>query len=128
MIIDKCFDESTYVSSEKGSLIHPFIKRQGLDQDNMAIYCPVSNFFPKVIEAAMLDQSTYRNLHSTETVLCKIYNDLVVSTFQGQIFLLILLDLSAAFDTTHHEILIEELFSCGIWDSALALPKSYLED
>ena len=144
-IINKCFNESTLVSSEKRSLIYTSIKRQGLEQDNMANYHPVSNLtvLSKVIEWAMLDQlwkvlekikiipvnqSACHNLHSTGTALCKIYNDLVISTSQGQTSLLILLDLSAAFDTVDHRILIEELFHCGIRDLSLALLKSYLKD
>ena len=59
--------------------------------------------------------------------LCKIFYDLVISTCQGQTSFLIPLDLSAAFATAGHGILIEELFQCGIWVSALALLKSYLE-
>ena len=57
-IVDKCFDESTFVPSEKQSLIQPSIKGQGHDQDNMANYRPVSNLtlLPKIIERAMLDQ------------------------------------------------------------------------
>ena len=98
--------------------------------------------FPsKVIEQSMLGQlrkvleentiisvhqSAYRKLHSTETALCKIYNDLVISTCQGQKFLSILLDLSLAIDTGDHGILIEELFQCGSRDSALAFLKPYL--
>ena len=41
--------------------------------------------------------------------------------------LFILFDLLASFDTADHGILMEELMHCGIWDSALALLKSYLE-
>ena len=43
LITDECFNESTSVSSEMLSLNHPSIKRQGLDQDNMANYRLVSN-------------------------------------------------------------------------------------
>ena len=110
------------------------------------LHChPVSNFtfIYKVIAWAMLDQlwkileenkivpvhqSAYRKLHSAEIALCKIYNDLVIDTCQGQTSLLIILNLSAAFDTVDLAILMEELFQCGIRDSALALLKSCLEN
>lgn len=143
-VIDKCFDEDIFVSSEKQSLIHPLIKKKGLDQENMANYRPVSNltFLSKIIERAMLDQlnstfmanniipvhqSAYRKQHSTETALLKIYNDLVSNTCRGQCSLLVVLDLSAAFDTVDHDVLYRELFQCGVRDSALALLRSYLE-
>ena len=101
------------------------------------------DLFSKVIEWAMLDQlwevleenkiiplhqSAYGKLHSTETPLCKIYNDHVIRTSQDQTSRLIPRDLFAAFDTVDHRILIAELFQCGIRDSALALLKSNLVD
>ena len=120
-IINKCFEESNFVLSEKESLIHPSLKKPGLDCENMANYRPVSNltFLSKIIERAMLDQlnplfvqngvipvvqSAYREFHSTETALCKIHNDLVTNTCSRKTSLLLLLDLSAAFDTVDHMI------------------------
>ena len=44
-------------------------------------------------------QSAYRKFHSTETGLLKIHNDILRSLDNGDIVLLVLLDLSAAFDT-----------------------------
>ena len=73
-------------------------------------------------------QSAYRKQHSTETALRKIYDDLVSNTCHGQHSLLVVLDLSAAFDTVDHEILLQELSQCGVQDSALALLRSYLEN
>ena len=73
-------------------------------------------------------QSAYRKFHSTESALCKIHNDLVINTCHGRTSLLVLLDLSAAFDTVDHDMLIEDLWFCGVRESALALLRSYLEN
>src|SRR3989441_10870434 len=50
-------------------------------------------------------QSAYRKFHSAETALLRIYNDLLVSISQHKLSALVLLDLSAAFDTIDHNIL-----------------------
>ena len=48
-------------------------------------------------------QSAYRKLHSTETALCKIYDDLVINTCHGKASILVHLDSSVAFDTVDHQ-------------------------
>ena len=54
-------------------------------------------------------QSAYRKFHSTETTLLKIHSDILASTDAGRVTALTLLDLSAAFDTIDHTILLSRL-------------------
>ena len=65
-------------------------------------------------------QSGFRALLGTETALLKVTNDLLLAADTGQSAILILSDLSAAFDTADHTLLIERLKSWGgIRDTAL---------
>ncbi len=71
-------------------------------------------------------QSGFRPYHSTETTIT---NDLLLSSDRGCISLLVLLDLSAAFDNNNHNILLNRLENfVGISGNALAWFKSYLSD
>src|SRR6218665_3700549 len=54
-------------------------------------------------------QSAYRKFHSTETALLKVATDLIEAIDAGDHALLGLLDLSAAFDTVDHDVLVERL-------------------
>ena len=110
----------------------------------MKNYRPVSNlsFISKIIEKVVAKriqshlsdtgtanplQSAYKKLHSTETALLKIHNDIVEAMDKGKVMALTLLDLSAAFDTIDHCTLLQRLESCfGISGHALDWFKSYL--
>ena len=54
-------------------------------------------------------QSAYREHHSCETALIKLVNDILWNMENKKLTLLVCLDLSAAFDTVDHNILIETL-------------------
>ena len=54
-------------------------------------------------------QSAYRQSHSTETALLKIKSDILQMIDSGEVVCMTLLDLSAAFDTVSHELLLNHL-------------------
>uniref|UniRef100_A0A8C1PFC4 Reverse transcriptase domain-containing protein n=1 Tax=Cyprinus carpio TaxID=7962 RepID=A0A8C1PFC4_CYPCA len=132
--------------SFKLAVIKPLIKKPQLDPKELVNYRPISNlpFLSKILEKVVSSQlysflekngicedfqSGFRPYHSTETALLRVTNDLLLSSDRGCISLLVLLDLSAAFDTIDHTILLHSLkHFVGINGSALAWFKSYLYD
>ena len=110
----------------------------------MKNYRPVSNltFISKTIERAVANQlnghlltnnlheahqSAYKRFHSTETALLKVHNDILVALDERQAVFLLLLDLSAAFDTVNHSTLLSRLqLRYGITGQALFWLKSYV--
>ena len=72
-------------------------------------------------------QSAYRRHHLTEAALVKVLSDILEAADSGQVTLLGLLDLSAAFDTVDHDIPIQRLeVSFGVSGTALQWIRSFL--
>ena len=72
-------------------------------------------------------QSAHRACHSTETALVRVQNNILHTLDQGGAAILVLLDLSTAFDTIDHSILISRMESVlGVKGSAIQWFKSYL--
>ncbi len=74
-------------------------------------------------------QSGFRKLHSTESALLKVTNDIMLATDNGSAVALVLLDLSSAFDIVDHTILISQLENLvGIQDTVLKWFQSFLNN
>ena len=76
-------------------------------------------------------QSAYKTFHSTETALLKVdlFSDILNSIYERKVSFIVLLDLSAAFDTIDHTIFIDRLDqTLGVRGTALCWFSSYLEN
>ena len=144
-IINKSFIEGVFPSSLKHAIVRPILKDKDADKELFKSYRPVSTlpFLSKLIEkAANLQlkehlninnlfpshQSGYRKNHSCETTLIKITDDIQDFIADGKMVALILLDLSSAFDTIDHDLLLNKLLcDFGVSGNALKWFQSYLK-
>ncbi len=60
-------------------------------------------------------QSGFKPFHSTESALLRVLNDILVATDSGDSVILIILDLTAAFDTIDHQLLLSRLQYNLLW-------------
>ena len=141
-LVNASFEAGKFPVTEKNAIVRPLIKGSK-DKDELSSYRPLYNtsILSKVLEKACLIQlsehlskfesipkfqSAYRKNHSVETALCRIYNDLLINKSAGKGTLLIMLDLSAAFDTVNQSILLGDLYELGVDGIVLEWFRSYL--
>ena len=142
IIVNLSFEKGAFSNQWKTAIVKPLIKaKKGRAYTN---YRPVSNlsFISKVVERCTLQQltqhcnnhnllpdfqSAYRKHHGCETSLLKLKMTLLWGMENQQVTSMIILDLSAIFNTVDHELLLKVLnHRFGVTDTALEWYKNYL--
>ena len=121
------FKEGVLPLLQTHAIVNPRLKKTTLNPEDLNAFRPISNlsFLSKTIERVVAVrfnehveanklllkyQSAYRANHSTETAVTAIHNDIIPSVDRkDHVSVLVLLDLSAAFDTVDHAILLSVL-------------------
>ena len=144
-IINRSLSDGSVPNCLKEAVVVPALKKPHLDCENYANYRPISilsTAVSKLLERAVAQridqhcfanglytkfQSAYRAHHSTETALMRVQNDILQAVDRKGGAILVLLDLSAAFDTIDHGLLLDHLQSdFGIEGTALNWFTSYI--
>ena len=143
-IINLSLSSGTFPDQFKICSVLPLLKKYDLDKEEFSNYRPISHlsFISKLVERAVKArlcdhlsanhlfnsfQSAYTKFHSTESTLLAIHDYIIKSMSNQKVTALCLLDLSAAFDTIDHSILIHRLSTWfGLHDLTLSWIKSYL--
>ena len=125
-MINVSFSEGIFPSRLGSAIISPILKKPNLNPFELKSWRPISNlsFVSKLFERIAVSrlgthissnqllpacQSAYRKGHSTETAIAAVMNDIIRTVDRGEFCALVLLDLSAAFDTIDHGILFDVL-------------------
>ena len=144
-MINKSLDSGLFPDEWKVADVRPLCKKPNLDTcsgfENLR---PISNlsYVSKITERTVFNQtndflsihrlypqgqSAYRKFHSTETALLRVTNDIMMNMNRQHVTLLVMLDLSSAFDTVDHDILLARLNQeFGIKGQVLEWFTSYL--
>ena len=145
-IVNMSLENGSFPQCFKTAYVKPIIKKPSLDPEVLKNYRPVSNlsYFSKILERVVAGQlqrhmddnnlnnpfqSAYRKGHSCETAVLRVHNDILRALDQGYVVVHVMLDLSAAFDTLDHNILLNRLKAkIGITDTVFDWFKSYLSN
>ena len=139
--MNTCISRSEFPAVLKCAELNPIYKKK----DNLAEenYRPVSvlTALSKIYESSLNDQllrhlitifndflSAYRKGYSCQSLLVKVIDDWKKSLDNNHIVGAVFMDLSKAFDSLPHSLLISKLNAYGLSMSACNLMASYLQD
>ncbi len=142
-IINTSLLTGIFPTAFKQARVTPLLKKPTLNTSLLENYRPVSllPFIAKTLKRVVFNQvslflsqnnkldakqSGFRSGHSTETALLSVTEALRIAKADSKSSVLILLDLSAAFDTVNHQILLSTLSSLDITGIPLRWFESYL--
>lgn len=123
-MINSSFTTGVFPNALKDATLIPIIKDKKADVNQLKNYRPISllSYISKVLEGLAakqlsnyivghnlgnLRQSAYKTGHSVETTLLALQSELLEVLDRGNVAFLVLMDLSAAFDTVNHDLLID---------------------
>ena len=142
-ITNSSFQTGIFPDELKDALLCPLHKHPNLELE-LKNFRPVTNlsYLGKIIEKLACRQivqytnstgqmeycqSAYQENFSTEMVLLKVKTDILDAIDKKEVMCLVMLELSAAFDTVNHHLLLNRLkYRFGVCDLALSWLKSYL--
>ena len=130
------FAKGVFLSSFKVSQVVPLLQKPGASMKDMSNYRPITYLttIGKILERLAMEQKScqmenspnhgplqlaYRALHSTEMAITRVVNDLLSAAASKSPFILLSLDISAAFDTLDHYRLLERAKDLFGFDSTV---------
>ena len=143
LIINQCIEIGVFPDLLKIAKVTPIFKKGHKylfeNYRPVSVLPSVSKVFEKVIFKQLYDyfmtnkllyssQYGFRKYHSTELAILELTNRVIKEMDQNRIPINIYLDLSKAFDTLDHNILLNKLEYYGLKDNSLSLLNSYLSN
>jgi len=143
-IINISLSTGVFPDQLKACSVSPLLKKYNLDKEDLSNYRPISHlsFLSKLTERVVKNrltehlssnnllnkfQSAYTKHHSTESTLLAVHDNIIKDMSQQKVTALCLLDLSAAFDTIDHSILLHRLSTWfGLNGKVISWLASYL--
>lgn len=144
-VINASFESGLVPPLWKQAMVKALLKKPNLDPEDGGNYRPISllpgisKIAEKHLNSALSiflesndylhpSQMDYRPLQGTETVLLAVLEEARKILDDGGCAAILLLDLSAAFDTVNHRLLISRLREVGLGGTALKWLCSFLKD